>query len=97
MILVLLMMFFASSMLIRKVDPDALLPDLVDWVICKYYNLFYNKKKGEHHACLATRKGNAAYALCQSFKKRYLIALNLRIRSSAITNSSHLTSYKTTL
>ena len=86
-----------EDVIARKVDPDTLLPDLVDWVICKYYNLFYNKKKGEHHACLAARKGNAAYALCQSFKKRYLIALNLRIRTSAITNSSHLPSYKTTL
>ena len=26
-----------------KMDPDTLLPDLVDWVRCKYYALFYNR------------------------------------------------------
>ena len=84
---------------LRQLDahPEHLPPDLVDWVICKYCNLFYNRKTGERRACPAARKGNAAYALCQSFKKRYLIALNLRIRTSAITSSSHLPSYKTTL
>ena len=58
-----------------KVDPDTLLPDLVDWVRCKYYALFYNRKTGERRACPAARKGNAAYALCQSLKSGILSPL----------------------
>ena len=64
-----------EDVITRRVDPDALHPDLVDWVRCKYYNLFYNKKTGERRACLAARKGNAAYALCQSFKSGILSPL----------------------
>ena len=52
-----------------KVDPDTLLPDLVEWVRCEYYNLFYNRETGERRACPTARRGNAAYALHQSFKK----------------------------
>ena len=58
-----------------KMDPDTLLPDLVDWVRCKYYNLFYNRKTGERRACPAAKKGNAAYALRQSFKRAKLAKL----------------------
>ena len=64
-----------KDVLSGKVDADTLLPDLVDWVSCDYYNLFYNKETGEHRASPASRRGNAAYALRQSYKKSDLSKL----------------------
>ncbi len=66
-------------------DPDALLPDLVEWIDTEYYNLFCNLDTGEHRASPVVRKGNAQYALRQSFKKSDLAKI---LRNSKI-------SYKT--
>lgn len=49
-----------------RVDPDELLPELMDWIEVKYYNLFQNLEAGERAVCPATRRGNAAYAHYQS-------------------------------
>ena len=82
-----------KDVLSGKVDADTLLPDLVDWVSCDYYNLFYNTETGEHRASPASRRGNAAYALRQSFKKSDLTKLLKKSTISYETTSgiySHL-------
>lgn len=52
-----------------RIDPDDLLPDLIEWIEVTYYNLFCNLETGAHAACPAARRGNAAYAHRQSQKK----------------------------
>ena len=68
-----------------EIDSDYLLKDLVQWVTLVYYNLFANLDTGEHRACPVSRKGNAAYALRQSFKKSMLAKL---IKKSTISKET---------
>jgi len=51
------------------IDPDDLLPDLIEWVEVNYFNLFQNLETREHAACPVAHRGNAAYAHRQSQKK----------------------------
>lgn len=74
-----------EKILSGEIDADCLLPDLYDWVQCHYYNLFANLDTGEHRACPVCRRGNAAYALRQSFKKAMLAKI---IKKSTISKET---------
>ena len=82
-----------KKVLSGEIDSDCLLKDLVEWVTLVYYNLFANLDTGEHRACPVCRRGNAAYALRQSFKKSMLAKLIKKSTISEKTSSgifSHL-------
>lgn len=82
-----------EKVLSGEIDSDGLLKDLIEWVTLFYYNLFVNLDTGEHHACPVSRRGNAAYALRQSFKKSMLAKLIKKSTISKETSSgifSHL-------
>ncbi len=82
-----------EKVLSGEIDSDHLLKDLIEWVTIFYYNLFANLDTGEHHACPVCRRGNAAYALRQSFKKSMLAKLIKKSTISKETSSgiySHL-------
>jgi len=74
-----------EKVLSGEIDSDCLLQDLVRWVTLVYYNLFANLDTGEHRACPVSRRGNAAYALRQSFKKS---ALSKLIKKSTISEQT---------
>ena len=82
-----------KKVLSGEIDADCLLKDLIEWVTLVYYNLFANLDTGEHRACPVSRRGNAAYALRQSFKKSMLAKLIKKPTISEQTSSgifSHL-------
>jgi len=82
-----------EKVLSGEIDSDRLLKDLIQWVTLVYYNLFANLDTGEHRACPVSRRGNAAYALRQSFKKSMLAKLIKKSTISKETSSglfSHL-------
>lgn len=62
-----------ADVLSGKVDSDALLPDLVEWVSVDYFNLFCNLETGERAISPVSRRGNPQYALRQSYKKSMLV------------------------
>ena len=51
------------------VDPDDLLPELLEFIGAKSFNLFYNMDTGQRTAAPVARRGNDAYARRQSFKR----------------------------
>ena len=84
-----------DKVLSGEIDSDCLLKDLVQWVTLVYYNLFANLDTGEHRACPVSRRGNAAYAVRQSFKKSMLAKLikkNLPSLKKSLPDSSHISS-----
>ncbi len=68
-----------------RVDPDELLPDAIEYLSEDYFNLFCNLDTGEHRAIPVCRKGNAQYALRQSFKKSDLAKIIRNSKFSFVT------------
>ena len=50
-------------------DADSLLPELLDFIKEEKFNLFYNADTGQRTAAPVARRGDAAYARRQSFKR----------------------------
>lgn len=55
-----------------RVDSDALLPDVVEYIDTKLFNLYANLETGEHSASPVCRKGNPQYAFRQQRKRKNL-------------------------
>ncbi len=71
-----------QDVLSGRIDADALLPDLVEYIDTEYYNLFANLDTGEHSASPVSRRGNPQYAFRQQIKRRKLNKILKRSRIS---------------